>query len=295
MTGAPLDPVRPPAPSPEPPAAEPERPRDEDSPEAFLPEGEGPWGLGQELLERLTARAEAYARYAVRFSCLEHARAVTYVGGEAKRERQEDYLYLLERNSNTLSEFRQRLRKDGRVAGETITEQGEGFPPAYAWAFLFSRFHQGYFEYRHLWTGFVGFDWARVIQFRGSLPWTDGRDIREWEGIVILDAATLTPLEVRAEPAGQRERMRALYERYMRSFSILGFRLAPKPLGYRCRVLFRERREELTFPTELRYDTLRMVSAEHSIPVAATIREYRDYRFVKVETEERVEEQPREP
>ena len=38
--------------------------------------------------------------------------------------------------------------------------------------------------------GFEGFDWVRRIQFRGALPFTDGRDIRQWEGTVLVDAFT---------------------------------------------------------------------------------------------------------
>ena len=131
----------------------------------------------------------------------------------------------------------------------------------------------------------------RAIEFKGSLPWVGGRDIREWEGYVVVDASNYNLLEVHARPAGQRERMEALYKRWVQSFNIMGMRTAQKPLGYHCRVHMLMKRDGLTFPTRLRYDTLRLVSFSQLAREEASIREYSDYRFVGVEVREKVEGQ----
>ena len=60
---------------------------------------------------------------------------------------------------------------------------------------------------------FDGFDWVREIQFRGTLGFTDGDDIRQWEGIVTVDAATFTPIQIQAQPRAQDERIKEMYDR----------------------------------------------------------------------------------
>src|SRR5262249_51851573 len=149
-------------------------------------------------------------------------------------------------------------------------EEESKFPPAYAWVFLFSRFDQPYFMYRSLGERFEGFDWVHEIQFRGALPFTDGKDIRQWEGTVLVDAATYAPVEIRAEPSSQRDRIKAMFEHWNRSFNIVGIKTAPRPFGYRCRVTFGLRQDRLNFPTELRYDTFRAVGAKQFIPWMAS-------------------------
>jgi len=117
------------------------------------------------------------------------------------------------------------------------------------------------------------------IQFRGSLPFTTGQDIRQWEGAVLIDAVNYTPLEIRAEPLGQGERIDALYRQWSSSFNLLGMRTGQKPLGYRAHIQFRHKQEGLSFPTELRYDTFRAVSPTQIVPHRASTRVYDDYRI----------------
>jgi hypothetical protein len=283
-------PVAPPLPLPPGRPAEPEPPAEKEEPpelEPILEESDAPWELPPELLAKLAEQAERYREFALRFTCTEEARVATYdQTGEASKETLRSYAYLLERDESgaTLREFRQRAFADGAPRGRPVQDE-EPFPPAYAWVFLFSEFHQGYFAYRDLGERFDGFDWVREIQFRGALPFTDGRDIRQWQGTVLVDATAFTPLEIRAEPGAQEERMRALFDRWSQSFNLMGFRTAPRPFGYRCHVKFRMQREALTFPTELRYDTYRAVSLRQRIPWRASIRVYKDYRFFKTAAE----------
>lgn len=233
-------------------------------------------------------QAELYRKYALRFTCIETVRVARYdADKEASKETSRRYAYLLEREGGgeTLREFRQRMKDDGTPRGSNILDE-EPFPPAYAWVSLFSRFHQPYFGYRDLGDRFEGFDWVREIEFRGALPFTDGKDIRQWQGTVLLDAVTHTPIEIRSEPTGQRERIRAMFDRWSRAFNLIGIHLAPRPFGYACRVQFRTRRDGLTFPTELRYDTFRAVGAKNTAPWQASTRVYENYRFFKTDTTE---------
>ncbi len=239
-------------------------------------------------------QSAVYRDYAVRFFCAETVRVAHYdESAEATREKTERYDYLLVRDGTDVKEYREIVRKQKRkvgpenqTGGKTAGDEENRFPPAYAWVFLFDRFYQPYFMYRSLGDRFEGFDWVHEIQFRGALPFTDGKDIREWEGTVLVDAVTLTPVEIRAEPTAQKERIRALFDRWSQAFNLIGFRLAPRPFGYRCRIAFGLRRDSLTFPTELRYDTFRATGPKQFVPWMASVRVYDDYKFFTTETTE---------
>jgi hypothetical protein len=275
-----------------------ERDKDEEGRESkapygdFIPDSDAEWGLPDDLRERLAARAEDYATYALRFVCDETVRTADYnASGEATKEKTKQFEYILSRDTEGtgVEESRSKIRRGGQTKSVKSDADEIGFPPAFGWTLLFSAFNQPYFAFRDLGDGFEGFDWVRAIEFKGSLPWLNGKDIREWEGIAIVDADNLTLLEVRAQPSGQAERIRAEYERWNQSFSILGTRTKPKPLGYRCRVALRMRRDGLTFPTQLRYDTFRAVSRKDVLMTEASIREYQNYRFYGVKVDTRVE------
>mgnify|MGYP003694419245 CR=1 FL=1 len=94
-------------------------------------------------------------------------------------------------------------------------------------------------------------------------------------------------MEIRAEPGHQAERLKLLFERYAQSFNIIGFRTGPKPIGYSGRVLFQTRRDQLTFPTQLRYASFRAVTPRAPEPTEASTREYLSYHFFQTGTQER--------
>ena len=299
---SPNDPVLPPLPPP-PPLREEERDRGEKKDDTqeeeatgaygdFIPESDEEWGLPEDLRQKLADRAVDYRTYALRFVCDETVRTADYDGsGEATKEKTKQFEYILSRevDGEGLRESRERVKRSGQTKPVDSDADEIGFPPAFGWTLLFSSFNQPYFAYRDLGDGFEGFDWVRAIEFKGSLPWLNGKDIREWEGIAIVNAVDMTLLEIRAQPAGQAERIRAEYERWNQSFNILGARTKPKPLGYRCRVALRMRKDGLTFPTQLRYDTFRAVSRKDVLMTEASIREYENYRFYGVRVDEKVE------
>jgi hypothetical protein len=255
--------------------------------EDTLPVSDAPWGLPPEMQEKLAAAAEVYRAYTRQFTCIETARSVHYKGGEAGEDKHRTYSFLLttDESGSSFQESRRLVTEKGTVKKGEVKDE-EPFPPAYAWVFLFSAFNQPYFSYRDLGDRFDGFDWVREIQFKGAVPFTDGKDIRQWEGVVLVDAATHTPLEIRAQPKGQEDRLRAKFLRWAQSFNIMGIRLAPRPFGYRCRIEFHFRKDRLTFPTRLRYDKFRAVEFRRVIPWKASSRTYSEYRFFQVGTRE---------
>ena len=276
-----------------PPPLKPEKPPEQaGNYKAIVEPSDLPWVLSDELLETLHQKADVYSAYTRRFTCTEIARLAEYdAGGKIDNEEDRTYGYLLVQSAADQGprEFRQKMGKDGMPKSGEVKDS-EPFPPAYAWVFLFSRFNEPYFSFRSQGDHFEGFDWVYEIQFRGSMPFTDGKDIRQWEGVAYVDAVTLTPVEIHAEPQGQAERIEALYRRWAQSFNFMGLRSAPRPLAYEARVEFRLRREGLTFPTTLRYDTFRAVSINRVVAAKASTRTYDDYRIFRVQDQQKVGE-----
>jgi len=136
---------------------------------------------------------------------------------------------------------------------------------------------------------FEGYDWVRIFEFKGAVPFTDGRDIRQWDGVALVDATTFTPVEIRVEPSRQQERLKLLFQRWAQSFNVIGYRTGPKPEGVSGRVVFQTRRDGLTFPTELRYTTFKAISPKHTVSIAASTREYSGYHFFETQTKEKLE------
>ncbi len=254
----------------------------------ILTVNEAPWGLTPEMLEPLFEKAAVYGDYTSRFTCNEDARLADYDStGKVQSENLREYGYLLTKDvENRLQEYRQRMSKDGTLRPGEVRD-AETFPPAYAWVFLFSRFNEPSFSYRLIADRFDGFDWVYEIEFRGSHRFTDGQDIRQWEGVALVNAVTFAPIEIRAEPVGQRERIEARYEAYNKSFNVMGMRTAPKPLGYRAEVHFRHRKDDLSFPTQVRYDTFRAVGPQQVAMTKASTRVYSQYRIFRATAEPR--------
>lgn len=276
-----VEPIPPPLPKPPPPKDAPKyKALIDDAPKEA-------WHLDPALLASLRRTAAVYEDYARRFVCDEEAREADYDdSGQVKKERVRRYGYLLLRGSTgePVSELRQDIGKDGQIKGEV--DDAEPFPPAYAWVFLFSNFYEPYFDYRLVDTRFEGFDLVHEIHFRGSLPFTDGKDIRQWEGRVLVDAFYYTPVGLEAEPLGQKDRLEGLFRLWSQSFNLLGFRTGKKPLGYEAHLQFDLKKGDLRLPTLLRYDTQQAVGPEQIVMVRASTRTYTGYKFTGVETEE---------
>ena len=255
--------------------------------EAIIDDGpDVEWGLPEELLDSLQRTAMIYGDYSRRFICDEEARVADYNDeGEVSKEKSKTYGYLLLRGSvgDPVREFRQNLGKDGKPKGEV--DDAEQFPPAYAWVFLFDKFFAPYFDFHLVDKRFEGFDLVYEIHFRGSVPFTDGRDIRQWEGKVLVDAFYFTPLEIEAEPIGQKDRLEGMFRIWSQSFNLLGFRTGKKPFGYKAQLNFGLKKGDLRLPTSLRYDTRRAVGPGEVVIVSASTRTYDNYKFTDVTAE----------
>jgi len=266
----------------------------EDAPEyePLVEKTDEAWELPEELLRNLARKARIYQAVLQSFTCDESVRRAKYDGGGAVSSEKENlYGYLLVKDplSERIRESRQEFNKKGGLKDGEVLD-AEPFPPAYEWVALFSDFNQSLFSYRHIGQHFDGFDVVHEIEFKGALPFSSGRDIRQWEGRVLVDAFTFTPLEVFAEPTGQQERIAASFAEFNKSFNVMGMRTGKKPMAYQAHVRFGFRKDlqasapiRLTFPTELRYDTQQAVGPRSIVNVSASTRLYKNYKFYTTE------------
>jgi hypothetical protein len=278
-------PVPPPMPTKEPPEDAPEY-------EPLVERTDEVWEMPEELLKNLARKARIYQAVLQSFTCDESVRRAKYGGGgEVTSEKENLYGYLLVQDplKESIRESRREFNKKGDLKDGEVVD-AEPFPPAYEWVNLFSDFNQSLFSYRHVGQHFDGFDVVHEIEFKGALPWSNGRDIRQWEGRVLVDAFTFTPLEVTAEPSGQEDRIAATFAEFNKSFNVLGMRTGKKPMAYQAHVRFGFRRDlqasepiRLTFPTELRYDTQQAVGPRSVVNVEASTRLYNNYKFYTTE------------
>jgi hypothetical protein len=216
----------------------------------------------------------------MRFTCREHVRLASYKAGQVISEHlhEADYLLVLDPVVERLEERRSGTRT---VVSSTL-------PPAYSWLLLFAPRYQSYFAFLEQ-SAPERLSEVRTIRFRGSLPFVDGSDIRQWQGIALLDRATNEMLEVDAEPFNQEARAayaRARGDLRLRvtvrfdgpSFlSSKTWRVGRRPETYRYRATFGVRKDGLLLPSESRYEIRNIVGDTENLRlvVATTFDEYR--------------------
>jgi hypothetical protein len=249
--------------------------------------------LPEQLATDLAEQADSYPQRLRRLSCVETVRSVRYRPVRPLvKERKYAYLPGGSYGGHSIPEFRLEIKPKGPLR-KRVSRKARRFPSANDWARLFSAEHQPYFMYRDLGIRIEGFDLVRAIQFRGWLPFTDGRDIREWEGTALVEVTRLHLAEVRAQPRNQQARLAVLYDKWNRSFKItLGlfagpffvplktFRMARPPLAYHGFVRFDYRHRGVRLPTLLRYETRRATSREETVRRSTSTRRYDGYRVV---------------
>jgi hypothetical protein len=246
-----------------------------------------PWRLSPRLADELAAQTEAYLAHRAEFTALEDIRSTRYRYDERK-----DALPYgaplpgLPYGDESHPEFRLRTDHAGR-GHKGAPRKLNRFPSPHDWAMLFSRENQPFFMLREVGTRLEGFDLVREIRFRGALPFTDGRDIREWEGVALVDAGLSRIIEIRARPGNQEARLSWLFERWSRSFKLTigifagpffipgpSMRFARRPLAYRCFVRFDDRRDEIWLPSLMSYEIRRAVSPERTVLRLLSTRRY---------------------
>jgi hypothetical protein len=251
------------------------------------------WGLSERLSATLARQADAYLDRARRLACVETVRRVRYMAARPiVKERRYEFVPGRSFGDSVIPEFRFEISPRGKVR-KRAWRRSKTFPSAHDWARLFSASNQPYFMYRDLGIRIEGFDLVREIQFRGWLPFTDGRDIRQWEGTALVEITALRIVEIRARPRNQDARVAKLYDKWSRSFKItLGlfagplfvplktFRMARRPLAHYCFLRFDCRRDGARLPSLLRYEARRAVSREETARRSISTRRYHGYRIV---------------
>lgn len=237
-----------------------------------------PWTLPDEMIERLARRAEEYEQAALSLECRETMHRVKFPRpGKAAERIVGEVTYLLKLEDGSLIPVRLRdrsLRRSSKIAA----------PPAFAWTQLFALHNQPYMAYRDVGEVPYAFGMAREIQFRGALPYTDGKDIREWEGTVLVDMFSLLPLEIDARPRSFWPRLRHQHDAYNRSFKFVFFglpiRFKKKPFGERVQVRFDMQSNGLTLPVAAHVDRVEMVLPDRVIVRRRTVVDYDTYQFL---------------
>jgi hypothetical protein len=250
---------------------------DED-PHEKLGELSAPWKLPGEMISRLAQRAAEYEQAALTFECRETMHRVKFPrSGKAVERGVDEVTYLLKLEDGSLVPVRLRdrsLRKSSMMTA----------PPALAWTQLFALHNQPYMAYRDLGEVPHAFGTARKIQFRGALPYTDGKDIREWEGTVLVDSFSLLPLEIDARPLSFWPRLRHQRDVYAKSFKFVFFglpiRFKKKPLSERVHVRFDMQSNGLTLPVAAQVERVEMVLPDRVIVRRRTVVDYDTYQFL---------------
>jgi hypothetical protein len=223
-----------------------------------------PWGLPEELLERLALRAAEYEAAASEFECSETTQRVKYPRGRAAEgaTREATYTFAFADGSITPVSV--------HGSGKSVKRYGKSnAPPAHAWTQLFTKRNQPYFAYRDLGEVPHAFGKARKIQFRGSLPYSDGADVRQWEGTVLIDPYSLQPLELDAQPLHLWPRLERQRREYVRSFKIAFFglliRFKKRPIAERVHVRFDVQSNGMTLPTDAHVERFEMTSPDQAV------------------------------
>lgn len=246
------------------------------------------WGsLPQELVRVLEAKSAAYARRALRFTCIEQIRRASYHDGEAGAEVRRAVEYLLVRDRAQAGGFRA-LRSRLGSAGRTEVSIDQGFPEPYLWTQLFDRSIRSTLRFSVGAWHTTPYRLAIPVRWRSSAPVVDGRRITEWSGRAEIEYRTGNLLEIVARPNLQDERIVRELERYLTAFRILGFPLASPPLGKELTVRFDYEHDGFTYPSEVELHVFRQVTRHSRETVRRKVVRYVDYRFFGTAVEETI-------
>ncbi len=246
----------------------------------------------ESLMDDLIEKSKAYEAYALRFFCTEMLREASYdsTSGEAEKEKRSTYEYLLEANPDlsSLTAYRQKVMRTATQIEKREVKLEYNFPEPYAWIYIFSGNFRNVMKYGYERKEIYAYKLAHIISFRGFQPFTDGKDIREWEGRVWVEQGTCNILKVEAEPIHQDDILELKRQEYNQAFSFIGIRFKKRPLGHHVTVLFDFEHDGLAFPTETRNETFELVAKNKKMPSSALIFNYADYHFFRTETKEEI-------
>jgi hypothetical protein len=211
------------------------------------PESDAPWELSAKLLSGLERGASRFVGLAVRLSSHETA---TVVRPTPKGWRENS----LGRDAYSLTVALDEVRTHGGKPDKRKVFERHAEPAPYSWLLLFSADNQPYFRYREI-DGVTNGLGVRSIEFRGAMHFSDGRDIRQWQGTVLVNSDDHSIVRVVAEPKDQQERIRVRLDRRNKN---MGFRIGPGGPVSRAGPRVRSRRTTVLFNAQL--DSLRLPS-----------------------------------
>lgn len=248
--------------------------------------------LPEGLLEQLSEKSEEYEHYALKFVCTEMSRKASYNASkqEYMSEKLEHFDYLLEVNPKVdrFTAYRQRMMKTVHQFTQSVVDFKMNFPEAYSWVFIFSKNFRNIMKYGYFGKEIYFYKLAHIISFRGFQPFSDGRDIRQWEGKLWVEEGTWNILKVEAKPIHQDDILELKRLEYNRAFSFMGLKFKKKPIGYSCKIYFDYEYEGLSFPTEARNEMFEPISEKETVPYSKIILSYADYHFFETESREEV-------
>lgn len=253
------------------------------------PAPESPPGpLPEELAALLEARAAACDERALRFQSLERSRSVRYRRGEAVREKGESRRYLLVRDEEGLV-YRELRGKPGSRGG--LSDQPRfDFPTPYAWTQMFEPRLRSAFRFRVGEPETTPWRLARPIEFEASAPVAERRRITEWSGTAWVEVKTGNLLRIVARPNLQDERLPAEFDRWIRAFSVIGFHMAPTPLGYEIEVRFDREHEGTLYPSRVEMRTFRLVGRDRAVTVSRLVVGHTRYEFFRSDARDDLEQ-----
>jgi hypothetical protein len=253
------------------------------------PPGESrPGPLPEELASLLEARSAQYDGRALRFQSLERSRAVRYRRGEAVREKGKSERYLLVRDEEGLV-YRELRGRPGSRGGLSDKPRFD-FPTPYAWTQLFEPRLRSSFRFRVGEPETTPWRLARPIDFEAAAPVMEGRRITEWSGTAWVEVKTGNLLRVVARPNLQDERLPAAFDRWIRSFNLIGFHLAPTPLGLELEVRFDREHEGFLYPSRVEMRTFRLVARNRAVTVSRQVVDHTRYEFFRSDARDDLEE-----
>ena len=247
----------------------------------------------KQLLPQWSAQATRYEVYVRRFLCNETHRTIDYSRseGEARKEKEVSYGYLISTDSKTASYqvIRQTLDAEGRPTGnERVLELS--CPEPYLWTRLFLPTTVSTMRLHYLGREIQNYRLTHVVSFEGSAPRSDGKDIREWSGQAWVEENTGNLVRIEARPNFQHDRLLALWKEFQQSFTLPWGKAGTRPRGYIAAVVFDCERFGLLFPTRLDLTDFTWVATGHEAVDTRLVLTYDDYRYWDVSTTESVQE-----
>jgi len=230
------------------------------------------------LLDRAAERALAYADASLEWTCDESVRLAKYdANGDASRETERTFRLLLGRDHSGQANVELRAEVSRARASTERPSWMHGFPPFTSWMRLFHPEIGGFMHFEDRGEDDSSVPPRHAVAFHGDLPYSDGEDLREWEGTAWLDPITGDLLAVEAVPRSQTGRLARLVERRngrslgVTLFEVFHFRIGPVAHGRRVEISLGLHDDGFWLPHVARLETFDAVTATTTRPLRVVV------------------------